>query len=122
MLIFIFRKYAIVRMPVGTADPVARLRKIEDQFKELKRSRLPSQFYYLALIISVLPIAVGEKVKDTFSTSATISNFIVPFKRGMAYKGHEIVEVKFALGFHPGRQCKPHELSRHMYICKHTYY
>jgi hypothetical protein len=69
------RTACFVRLPVGIADPLARLQAVEEHMVTLKRSTLPLAAFALAPLAGGLFVCMTKLLARFFSLTAIASNF-----------------------------------------------
>jgi len=89
-----------IALPVGTSDPVQRLKLIEEHHKSLSDSRVASQLYYALGIIGVFPNFLIKLTMRYMGLSGLVTNF--PFTLpGLSYDGHVVEHMMAAHGIFP---------------------
>jgi WS/DGAT/MGAT family acyltransferase len=83
-------------LPVGIADPVARLAELHKRSDALKRSAEPVVVYRILQLLGIVPRAVQRLVVSLFAAKTTAVMTNVPGPREVLYlAGHAIREIFF---------------------------
>jgi len=90
-----------VKLPIGTLDPIERLKEINAHLISLKKSTLPYTMAYLLPLMGLCPVPLARQLFKQVYTTALLSNFPGP-DNVIKYGGHELQDVMFTAGLLPG--------------------